>query len=107
MADFPGVTRDRQYGRGVLGGIPYLVVDTGGIAEASQSGNGQTGRETGPPGHRRSRQNTIYGGCSGGIDRRQYHDRRTAPRSSKKSRVGGQIKSTVWTRTSSPANSIN
>src|ERR1700722_19910010 len=31
VADFPGVTRDRQYGRGVLGGRPYLVVDTGGI----------------------------------------------------------------------------
>ncbi len=35
VADFPGVTRDRQYGRGVLGGRPYLVVDTGGIVEAS------------------------------------------------------------------------
>ncbi len=31
VADFPGVTRDRQYGRGVLGGRPYLIVDTGGI----------------------------------------------------------------------------
>lgn len=35
VADFPGVTRDRQYGRGVLGGRPYLVVDTGGIVEAA------------------------------------------------------------------------
>ena len=35
VADFPGVTRDRQYGRGVVGGRPYLVVDTGGIVEAA------------------------------------------------------------------------
>lgn len=33
VADFPGVTRDRQYGRGVVGGRPYLVVDTGGMVE--------------------------------------------------------------------------
>lgn len=33
VADMPGVTRDRQYGRGVIGDRPYLVVDTGGIAE--------------------------------------------------------------------------
>jgi GTP-binding protein len=35
VADFPGVTRDRQYGRGVLGGRSYLVVDTGGIVESA------------------------------------------------------------------------
>lgn len=35
VADFPGVTRDRQYGRAVTGGRPYLVVDTGGIVEAA------------------------------------------------------------------------
>lgn len=35
VADFPGVTRDRQYGRGALGGRPFLVVDTGGIIESA------------------------------------------------------------------------
>lgn len=35
VADFPGVTRDRQYGRGVMGDRPYWVVDTGGIVEAA------------------------------------------------------------------------
>lgn len=35
VADFPGVTRDRQYGRGVTGGRAYLVIDTGGIVEAA------------------------------------------------------------------------
>ncbi len=32
VADFPGLTRDRQYGFGKLGPIPYLVIDTGGVA---------------------------------------------------------------------------
>lgn len=31
VADFPGLTRDRQYGFGKLGPVPYLVIDTGGI----------------------------------------------------------------------------
>ncbi len=31
VADFPGLTRDRQYGQGRLGERPYLVVDTGGL----------------------------------------------------------------------------
>jgi GTP-binding protein len=34
VADEPGVTRDRQYGDGVIGDRPYHVVDTGGIAHA-------------------------------------------------------------------------
>ncbi len=36
VADYPGLTRDRQYGFGRLGPIPYLVVDTGGIAGGEQ-----------------------------------------------------------------------
>ncbi|MEM6512554.1 MAG: ribosome biogenesis GTPase Der [Pseudomonadota bacterium] len=32
VADYPGLTRDRQYGFGKLGPVPYIVVDTGGIA---------------------------------------------------------------------------
>lgn len=32
VADFPGLTRDRQYGYGKLGPVPYLVIDTGGVA---------------------------------------------------------------------------
>ena len=32
VADYPGLTRDRQYGFGKLGPAPYLVVDTGGVA---------------------------------------------------------------------------
>ncbi|HUW98636.1 MAG TPA: ribosome biogenesis GTPase Der [Acidiferrobacter sp.] len=31
VADLPGLTRDRQYGDGRVGGRPYIVVDTGGI----------------------------------------------------------------------------
>jgi GTP-binding protein len=32
VADYPGLTRDRQYGFGKLGPLPYLVIDTGGVA---------------------------------------------------------------------------
>src|SRR5579872_3494888 len=33
VADVPGLTRDRQYGFGRLGPIPYVVIDTGGLVE--------------------------------------------------------------------------
>jgi GTP-binding protein len=33
VADVPGVTRDRQYGFGKLGPVPYVVIDTGGLVE--------------------------------------------------------------------------
>ncbi|WP_101674355.1 ribosome biogenesis GTPase Der [Alloalcanivorax mobilis] len=36
VADFPGLTRDRQYGDGKLGERPYTVVDTGGIGESEE-----------------------------------------------------------------------
>ncbi len=32
VADYPGLTRDRQYGFGKVGPVPYLVIDTGGVA---------------------------------------------------------------------------
>ncbi|HSN51416.1 MAG TPA: ribosome biogenesis GTPase Der [Woeseiaceae bacterium] len=32
VADYPGLTRDRKYGFGKLGPIPYLVIDTGGVS---------------------------------------------------------------------------
>lgn len=31
VAEYAGLTRDRQYGRGVLGSFGYIVVDTGGL----------------------------------------------------------------------------
>ena len=31
VADLPGLTRDRNYGYGKIGSVPYLVVDTGGL----------------------------------------------------------------------------
>ncbi|MGZ8226270.1 MAG: ribosome biogenesis GTPase Der [Methylococcaceae bacterium] len=36
VADFPGLTRDRQYGRVKHGNYPCLVVDTGGIADDAE-----------------------------------------------------------------------
>jgi len=38
VADLPGLTRDRHYGRGVVGDFPYLVVDTGGFEPLADSG---------------------------------------------------------------------
>ncbi|MDG6774083.1 ribosome biogenesis GTPase Der [Thiomicrorhabdus sp. ZW0627] len=32
VADYPGLTRDRQYGTGRIGHSPYIVVDTGGLS---------------------------------------------------------------------------
>lgn len=32
VADYPGLTRDRQYGTGRVGREPYIVVDTGGLS---------------------------------------------------------------------------
>lgn len=36
VADRPGLTRDRQYGTGKVGGRPYIVVDTGGLSGDAQ-----------------------------------------------------------------------
>lgn len=33
VANEPGLTRDRQYGTGRIGEVPYLVVDTGGLTD--------------------------------------------------------------------------
>src|SRR5262252_8074579 len=33
VADVPGLTRDRKYGFGRLGPVPYVVIDTGGLIE--------------------------------------------------------------------------
>lgn len=41
VANYPGLTRDRQYGRAVLSGRPCLLIDTGGLS------GGEAGREEG------------------------------------------------------------
>jgi len=38
VADQPGLTRDRHYGRGRVGDRPYLVVDTGGLEPVAKEG---------------------------------------------------------------------
>jgi GTP-binding protein len=45
VADFPGLTRDRQYGLGKVGSRPYLVVDTGGLAGAGEELDGLIERQ--------------------------------------------------------------
>lgn len=38
VADFPGLTRDRQYGQGRVGPRPYIVIDTGGFEPVKSEG---------------------------------------------------------------------
>jgi GTP-binding protein len=38
VADLPGLTRDRHYGRGRVGEKPFLVVDTGGLEPVAKDG---------------------------------------------------------------------
>lgn len=38
VADIPGLTRDRHYGHGRLGGKPFLAVDTGGFEPLAKDG---------------------------------------------------------------------
>jgi GTP-binding protein len=38
VVDAPGITRDRHYGDGRVGGKPYLVVDTGGLDPSAEAG---------------------------------------------------------------------
>jgi GTP-binding protein len=38
VVDVPGVTRDRHYGDGRLGGRPYFVIDTGGLEPEAKDG---------------------------------------------------------------------
>jgi GTP-binding protein len=40
VADVPGLTRDRLYGKGVLGEKPYIVVDTGGLSGGKEKNIG-------------------------------------------------------------------
>ncbi len=46
VADQPGLTRDRQYGYGKVGPIPYIVVDTGGLVEHAGGLEAQMAEQT-------------------------------------------------------------
>jgi GTPase len=47
VADAPGMTRDRHYGRGRVGAKPYLAVDTGGFEPVAKEGiPGAVARQT-------------------------------------------------------------
>ncbi len=45
VADFPGLTRDRQYGVGRIGPGRYMVVDTGGLSGESEGVDGLMERQ--------------------------------------------------------------
>ena len=46
VADFPGLTRDRKYGRALYEGREFVVIDTGGIAEDAEQPSDLTNRMT-------------------------------------------------------------
>jgi GTPase len=46
VADMPGLTRDRQYGFGRVGPVPYIVVDTGGLTGEQDELGGLMARQT-------------------------------------------------------------
>jgi GTPase len=46
VADLPGLTRDRQYGFGRVGPVPYIVVDTGGLTGEQDELDGLMARQT-------------------------------------------------------------
>jgi GTPase len=46
VADLPGLTRDRQYGFGRVGPVPYIVVDTGGLTGTQDELDGLMARQT-------------------------------------------------------------
>jgi GTPase len=46
VADLPGLTRDRQYGFGRVGPVPYIVVDTGGLTGLADELDGLMARQT-------------------------------------------------------------
>jgi GTP-binding protein len=46
VADLPGLTRDRRYGFGRVGPVPYIAVDTGGLAGEKQGLEGLMEHQT-------------------------------------------------------------
>ncbi|NNF51669.1 MAG: ribosome biogenesis GTPase Der [Gammaproteobacteria bacterium] len=46
VADEPGLTRDRQYGFGKVGPVPYIVVDTGGLSGETEGLAGLMAEQT-------------------------------------------------------------
>ncbi len=46
VADLPGLTRDRRYGYGRVGPVPYIVVDTGGLGGVADGLEGLMARQT-------------------------------------------------------------
>src|SRR5262249_20341449 len=46
VVDVPGVTRDRHYGEGALGGRAFIVIDTGGLQTEAEGVYVEMGRQT-------------------------------------------------------------
>lgn len=46
VADFPGLTRDRQYGQGKYQDKPYILIDTGGLSGESEELDSRMAKQT-------------------------------------------------------------
>src|SRR5690349_21564851 len=46
VVDVPGVTRDRHYGEGALGGRPFIAIDTGGLQPEAEGVYVEMARQT-------------------------------------------------------------
>ena len=55
VADLPGLTRDRHYGDGRIGPVPYHVIDTGGFEPVAGEGIMREMARAGRGGDRRER----------------------------------------------------
>ena len=68
VADFPGLTRDRKYGRAEVEGREFICIDTGGIDGTEEGGAVAAG-------NRRGRCGAVYGRCARGPDAGRHRDR--------------------------------
>ncbi len=59
VADFPGLTRDRHYGDGRVGPVPYHVIDTGGFEPVAGEGIVREMARAGRGGDRRERRRGL------------------------------------------------
>ena len=75
VADVPGMTRDRHYGHGRVGGKPYLVVDTGGFEPVGDGGHLPRDGAPDAPGGRRGRRRAVHRRRARGPDAAGPHHR--------------------------------
>ncbi len=74
VADFPGLTRDRKYGRAEVEGREFICIDTGGI-DGTEEGVETRMAEQSLLAIERGRCGAVYGRCARGPDAGGHRDR--------------------------------